>query len=63
MIVVDGGDGRPAGVSVESSGSATADVGGNVVIGSDPPDGSSSASVSTGDATAVGNRSTTREAP
>jgi hypothetical protein len=56
VTVSDGSGGLPAGVVVTNSGSATADVGGNVVVGSDRPDGSS-ASVSTGDATAVGNQS------
>jgi hypothetical protein len=57
-----GGDGGPAGVVVANSGSATADTGGDVVVGSDQPDGSS-ASISTGDATAVGNRSATGVGP
>ena len=56
-VTVSGRSGdHPAGVVVAKSGSATADTGGNVVVGSDEPDGSS-ASISTGDATAVGNQS------
>jgi hypothetical protein len=65
VSVVDGVDGRPTGIVVTNSGAATADVGGNVVVGSDEPagPGGSSAGISTGDATAVGNESSTRVAP
>ncbi len=56
-VTVSGESGdHPAGVDVANSGFATADTGGNVVVGSNEPDGSSS-SITTGDATAVGNQS------